>query len=164
MSKFVDDLPSNMLREWMDYTLGQRLGGGSGRDVFVYDLDPRYVVKIERSGHQNPVECEIWRSVKDYKQFARWFAPVMRISGYGSVLIMERTLPAPRSAFPKKMPEFVGDLKYSNFGMLRGKLVCHDYGTVTNFLKAMPMKAKMMKASWWDLGDGSSFDDGARPA
>lgn len=158
MSKYIDDLPQNILRDLMNCALGTKLGGGIGRQVFIYDLNPKFVVKIEDCGFQNVIEHELWRATQG-TQFAKWFAPVRHISGLGTVLFMDRTLPAPRSAFPKKVPEFLGDLKYSNFGLLNGKLVCHDYGTLCNFLHAMPAKAKMLKAKWWDAGDGSSFSD-----
>ena len=162
MSKFIDELGPNTLRDWMGAALGTRLGDGSGRAVFVYDLNPRFVIKIERSGFQNAVEREIWQATKD-TQYGKWFAPVRHISGLGTILIMERTVPAPRSAYPKKMPAFLGDLKYSNFGLLRGQLVCHDYGTISNFLAGVTTgKVPMRKAQWWDAGDGSSFDDSGK--
>lgn len=161
MSKFVEDLPPSILRDWMSAALGKKLGGGVGRTVFMYDLNPRYVVKVEESGFQNVVENEIWGAIKTTR-YAQWFAPVHYMSGLGTILLMDRTLPAPRSVFPKRMPEFVGDLKYSNFGLLKGRLVCHDYGTLCNFLAAVPAKVKLRRAQWWDAKDGSTFDDRAR--
>lgn len=158
MSRFVESLPAVILKDWMMMALGKDLGAGYGRRVFVYGVDPRLVIKVEESGFQNVIERELWMAVKTTK-FNRWFAPVRDISPCGTVLLMERTLPAPRSAYPKEMPEFVGDLKYSNFGMLNGRLVCHDYGTLCNFLAAVPAKVKMRRAKWWDAEDGSSFDD-----
>lgn len=158
MSNFVQDLGQNILRDWMGAALGSRIGSGIGRSVFVYDLNPRYVIKVEQSGFQNVIEWEIWRAVKD-TMWAKWFAPARHVSGLGSILLMERTLPAPKSKYPKKVPTFLGDLKYSNFGLLRGKLVCHDYGTLTNFLAGNHASEKMRKADWWDAGDGSSFDE-----
>lgn len=160
MSKFVEDLPNVVLKDWMMLALGQRLGSGVGRQVFVYELDPRLVIKVEDCGFQNIVEREIWLAIKESK-FREWFAPVRNISPCGTVLLMERTLPAPRSKYPKKMPGFVSDLKYSNFGMLNGRLVCHDYGMLCNFLAAVPAKVAMRRAQWWDAKDGSSFNDGA---
>jgi hypothetical protein len=161
MSDFIQGLGPNLLRDWMSAALGKRLGDGIGRDVFVYELNPRLVIKIEKNGFQNVIEWEIWRAIKN-TAWARWFAPARHISGLGSVLIMERTVPAPRSRYPARVPKFLGDLKYSNFGLLRGKLVCHDYGMLTNFLAGNHDSAKMQKAQWWDAGDGSSFDDQAK--
>lgn len=161
MTRIVEELGPNVLRDWMGAALGQPLGDGIGRKVFVYELNPRYVIKIERSGFQNVIEWEIWSAIKD-TAWAKWFAPARHISGFGSILLMERTLPAPRSAYPKRVPTFLGDLKYSNFGLLRGKLVCHDYGTLTNFLAGNHVSEKLRKADWWDQNDGSSFDDSAK--
>lgn len=161
MSTFVERLPPVILRDTMEMILGKKLGGGVGRTVFVYDLDPRFVVKVEESGFQNIVEREIWSAVMGSK-FMRWFAPVYKISPCGTVLMMWRTLPAPRSAFPTMVPEFIGDLKHSNFGLYRNRLVCHDYGTLCNFLAAVPARVKMRRAKWWDPEDGSSFDDGTK--
>lgn len=155
---FVDRLPQSILRDWMRAACGKKLGNGIGRTVFVYGLNPRYVIKVEEEGFQNIIESEIWKAIKDTK-FARWFAPVRDISGLGTILLMDRTTPAPKSAFPKLVPEFVGDLKYSNFGLLRGRLVCHDYGTLTNTLAAIPARVKMRRAKWWHAGDGSSFNE-----
>jgi hypothetical protein len=159
LSKFVDDLPPSILRDWMNLACDKKLGGGSGRTVFVYGLDPKLVIKVESSGFQNVMEWETWRAVKS-TQYAKLFAPCRHIAGLGTVLIMDRTLPAPRRAYAKSVPACLGDLKYSNFGLLRGKLVCHDYGTLTNLLAGtLSAKMRMRKADWWDAGDGSSFDD-----
>lgn len=160
MSKFVDDLPSNTLRDWMMATCGRRLGGGIGRQVFVYDVDPRFVIKIERNGYQNAVEWEVWQTVKG-TPYARWFAPVHMVSPYGAVLLMRRTVPAARARYPKRMPIFLGDYKYSNYGLLNGRLVAHDYGSMANFSNGL--SKAMRKADWWDAGDGSTFDDSAKP-
>lgn len=159
MSAFVDSLPVGILRDWMIAACGTKLGGGIGRTVFVYELNPRFVIKVEQSGYQNVIEREMWDAVKN-TPYKRWLAPVHHISGYGTILLMERTLPAPRSKYPKMMPAFLGDYKYSNFGLLRGRLVCHDYGSFVN--QSNGINEKMRKADWWDSNDGSTFDDGGK--
>lgn len=156
MSKFVDDLPASILRDWMTYTLGKKISGGIGRTVFVHEMNPAWVVKVETAGYQNVIESEMWRAVKGTKH-SRWFAPVVALSGMGSVLVMERTLPAPRSKYPKRMPVFTGDYKYSNYGLLAGRLVCHDY--VSSIIASNGLGDTMRKADWWDANDGSTFDD-----
>jgi hypothetical protein len=158
MSAFVDGLPQSILRDWMNSALGKRIGEGIGRQVFVYDLNPQYVIKVEQSGYQNVIEYELWKAVKD-TPYRKWFAPVREISGMGTILLMDRTLPAPRKAYPKHMPAFLGDYKYSNYGLLRGRLVCHDYGSM--IIATNGITGAMRKADWWDANDGSSFDDGA---
>lgn len=160
MTAFVDNLPIATLRDWMNLACGKKLGGGIGRQVFVCDLNPQFVIKVEESGFQNVVEWETWKAVKD-TPFAKWFAPARHISGYGAVLLMDRTLPAPRAKYPKKMPVFLGDYKYSNYGLLNGRIVAHDYGSQINLSNGL--SAKMRKADWWDANDGASFDDGGKP-
>jgi hypothetical protein len=159
MSKFVDDLSPGILRDWMLAACGKKLGGGVGRTVFVYDLNPNFVIKIEESGFQNVIEWEMWKVVKA-SPHQRWLAPVRHISPSGAALLMDRTLPAPRSKYPKRMPEWIGDYKYSNFGLLNGRLVCHDYGSFVN--QSNGINEKMRKADWWDSMDGSTFDDGGK--
>lgn len=157
MSEYVDALQVTILREWMDHCLGKKLGGGIGRMVFIYELNPAYVVKVEdKSGHQNVLEWEIWQVVAE-TPYQRWFAPCKLLSAYGSVLVQARTLPAPRARYPKKMPEFLGDYKYSNYGLYRGRLVCHDYGSA--IVLSNGISERMRKADWWDSDDGASFDD-----
>jgi hypothetical protein len=156
MSAFIDSLPQSILRDWMQSALGKKIGEGIGRQVFVYGLNPQFVVKVEQSGFQNIVEHELWEVVKD-TSFKKWFAPVRDISGLGTILLMERTLPALRKAYPKHMPQFLGDYKYSNYGLLRGRLVCHDYGSMV--IATNGINGAMRKADWWGLNDGSSFND-----
>jgi hypothetical protein len=141
----------------MSAALGKKLGGGIGRSVFVYELNPRFVIKVEERGYQNIIEWELWKLVKDMPPHRRWLAPCRSISGFGSILLMDRTLPAPRSKYPEKMPAWLGDYKYSNFGLLQGRLVCHDYGSFVN--QSNGVNGKMRKADWWDANDGSTFDD-----
>lgn len=158
MSKFVDDLSASILRDWMLTACGKKLGGGIGRHVFVYDLNPRFVIKVEDSGFQNVIEWEMWQTVKE-TPYAKWFAPCRSISPLGTVLLMDRTLPAPRKAYPRRMPVFLGDYKYSNYGLLNDRLVCHDYGS--SIIASNGLGKAMRKANWWDSNDGSSFDDTA---
>lgn len=124
--------------------LGQRLGGGLSREVFEFAYDPRYVVKIETQYFQNVTEMQVWGAVKD-TEWAKWFAPVKSISGFGSVLIMRRTSePTPRQKvnFPDKLPDFLADSRVENWGILNGRWVMHDYGFmrfITNGLKRAKM-------------------------
>jgi hypothetical protein len=112
--------------------LGERLGGGLSREVFVYQLNPKWVVKIETGANhfQNVNEYKVWQMVK-----GTWaeslFAPVHYISPLGTALIMDRTRegnPKTDKRFPKKVPEFLADARGCNWGLLRGRWVLHDYG------------------------------------
>lgn len=159
MAEFHQSVSVGILRDWMNMACGKQIGSGVGRNVFVYDLNPAFVIKVEANGFQNVIEWEWWQSVGTTR-YARWFAPCRHISPTGTILLMERTLPAPRSKFPKKMPVFLGDFKYSNYGLLHGHLVCHDYGSMIAAHNGL--SNKMRKADWWDAHDGSTFDDGKK--
>lgn len=163
-ASFIDTVSHGVLRDWLHSAIGTRLGGGVGRKVFVYELNPAYVIKIEdvAASFQNVVEYEVWNAVKA-TTYARWFAPVRRISATGSILLMERTLPAPRARYPKRMPVFLGDFKYSNYGMWKGRIVVHDYGSMINFSNGI-LNAGMRQAKWWDANDGSTFNDAVKAA
>jgi hypothetical protein len=63
----------------------------------------------------------------------------------GRVLLQKKCDPIPDNYnLPTKVPEFLTDLKRSNFGFLNGKLVCIDYGmTIIN------TSLKLKKADWY---------------
>lgn len=117
--------------DFHDLILGERLGGGLSREVFVFACDPRYVVKIEaQSNFQNATEYMVWESVMN-TEWAKWFAPVKRISPLGTALVMRRTHKAPAKAkatFPKMLPDFLADSREANWGWMDGRWVVHDYG------------------------------------
>lgn len=127
-----------------NFFLGERLGGGLSREVFVFEQDPRYVVKIETQYFQNVTEMQVWEAVKD-TEWAKWFAPVKAISGFGSVLLMRRTseaTPRQKVNFPDLLPDFMADSRVENWGILNGRWVMHDYGFmrfITNGLKRVKM-------------------------
>ncbi len=90
---------------------------------------------------------EIWSHDKDIR---RWLAPCVQISPCGSILIQKRTTPAPSSRYPAKMPKFLTDMKRSNYGLYKGRLVCHDYGLI-----CLTVTTATRKADWWEKGDGT---------
>lgn len=148
------DKPINptILRDAFHMLCGDEIGSGIGRRVFTCDLIPDCVVKIEENGgsFQNVVEWETWLRVKG-TEHAKWFAPCRWIAPNGTVLVMERTQRPGR--YPEKMPVFLTDFKRTNYGMLKGRLVCHDYGTHLMFEHGM--SKRMRKADWWNA-DGST--------
>lgn len=75
----------------------------------------------------------------------KWFAPCIDISPNGVFLLQKKTEPCSTSKYPTVVPSFFTDLKYQNFGLLNGKVVCFDYGTIlfTN------LNEKTRKAKWW---------------
>ena len=118
------------------------------RKVFDLPLMPGYVVKVEEDPHrfQNILEWEAWNTVSYCKE-AQWFAPCKAISPNGRVLVMAKTEPAQLSQYPARIPTFFTDLKYANFGLLNGRLVCHDYGT--SLLMTVGINKRLKKADWY---------------
>lgn len=111
--------------------VGEQIGKGVNRTVYSCWLSPDWVVKVQHSNgngyFQNIMEYRLWMRA-DKKQ-RRWLAPVKWISACGQVLIMQRTHPIPPSyKLPSRMPDWLCDFKRTNYGLLNGVLVCHDYG------------------------------------
>ena len=121
------DLSPSVQREFQALFLGDRIGGGIGREVYAYALNPDWVVKVcDKSGDfQNVMEWETWRYAVG-RPAEKWLAPCHHISFSGSILIQSRTTPVKK--LPKRLPDFFTDLKAENFGMLDGRIVAHDYG------------------------------------
>lgn len=125
----------------------QQIGHGMSRSTFSSKLLPNSVVKVEdyAGRFQNVVEWETWQRVRG-TPFERWFAPCEWISPNGSVLVMARTTPATK--FPSTMPVFLTDFKRTNYGLYKGRLVCHDYGTHLMFEHGMSKRER--RAEWYD--------------
>jgi len=115
--------------ETLAFICGNLLGSGYYRDVFEYNLDPKYVVKIQRDDAKfnNIVEWEIWNTVS-YGSYKKHFAPCTWILGNGRILIQRKTTPiSKRKPAPEKIPNFFTDVKDSNFGWIGNQFVAHDY-------------------------------------
>ena len=125
---------------------GTELGSGIARTVYECRLRPDLVVKVETAGtsFQNIKEWEFWNSWEFDKDIRRWLAPCHSISPCGAILMQYRTEPIPSGRFPAKMPKFLTDMKKSNYGLLKGKVVCHDYGLVVT-----EINHTLRKADWW---------------
>ncbi|MGK6342870.1 hypothetical protein ACMGDK_11560 [Chryseobacterium sp. DT-3] len=135
---------------------GQKINEGSYRSVYEYNFDPnKYVIKIEpNSTESNANEFLIWEEVSglcgNLSWVKDWFAPVLFMSPDAKILVMERTFPyktirGKDLVRPEKIPDFFSDVKFSNFGWLGNKLVCHDYGFINRFIK---YDKKFRKANW----------------
>ena len=148
MSSYTDS--SAVQREAINMLCTRHIGGGSTREVWTSGLLPDCVVKLESGDQnfQNVLEWETWQQVKDTK-FASWFAPCKHISACGVVLVQTLTTVPGMSDLPEKMPAFFCDFKRSNYGMLNGKLVCHDYGLMYSLIHNGLTK-RMRKADWHD--------------
>jgi hypothetical protein len=133
--------------EFIDAFCGKHLGGGIAREVYEVLGQPDQVAKVEqRSGSfQNVLESEIWQAVM-FTKWARWFAPVIRISSSGIVLIQAKTAPLPPDRHPRELPNFFTDLKPENFGLFEGRVVCHDYA-LSMFTSEAIGRARMRKVA-----------------
>lgn len=139
------DLPNTCKEDLVRMICGDYLGGGVARRVFAHGLDPRLVVKVEvqSCSFQNIAEWHAWEDVQHTK-WADWFAPCHYISPCGTVLLQSRTKPAGRAfIYPKRLPNFFTDLKPANVGLLKGRLVVHDYGL--NLLASLGLSGARMR-------------------
>lgn len=132
----------------MDLLVGERLGKGATRTVYALTHSPDLVLKLEYANKQfcNVAEYDIWHAAKGTAN-ERWFAPVIDIDQWGGALIMKRTQPITYEEFHaeiKKVPDFLADTHWANFGRLEGKIVCHDYG-YHNLLNALCMRPKLVR-------------------
>lgn len=131
--------------------LGQKIGSGSYRSVYEFNPNPqKYVVKIEPlSTDCNSNEFLIWNEISWLKGelscVKNWFAPVLWMSPNAKVLIMERTFEKSNLTRPDKIPDFMTDIKFENYGWIGNKFVCHDYGFLSRFIE---YKKKLRKANW----------------
>ena len=131
VAKLVQDRPFTNL-DFIDLFCGEHLGSGVSRDVYVYQIDPRWVIKIETpdSEGDNWAEWRVWNTVKYTTDGTKdWFAPCDWISRAGRVMLQKRTKPieTKEKKIPEKIPAFFTDVKDSNFGWIGNQLVCHDY-------------------------------------
>ncbi len=125
---------------------GVKLGAGMSREVWTFGLDDKYVIKFEQQGFfQNVKEWELWKDA-EHGPAAKWLAPCDRISENGRILIMKRTVTASHRQYPSKMPAFLTDFKKENYGMLNGRLVCHDYGL--SLVSNSGLTSRMKSVTW----------------
>ena len=91
------------------------------------------------------IPLKIWNDWSADKEMKSWLAPCEAISPCGTVLLQGRTQPIPKEHYPKRLPKFFTDTKRSNFGLLEGRIVCHDYGLVVS-----EVETRMVRADWWE--------------
>lgn len=142
------DLGRNTLIDLAQLICGRRLGSGIGRTVYRMATEPDKVIKIEEGGcsFQNVIEWQTWEALR-YTKHARWLAPVEHISPCGIVLIMAATEPLPKARYPERMPTWLSDFKVDNYGLYKGRVVCHDYGT-NLLLNHGAFGGRMRKVDW----------------
>jgi hypothetical protein len=130
-------LPPSVQDELNDLMLGDMIGEGAFRKVYVLRCAPHLVAKVELSANcefANVAEWEVWNNLRG-TEWEKWLAPCETISFNGSVLIQRRTAPVKR--LPKMVPNFMTDLKPENFGRLGGRVVAHDYGLHRLFTRGL---------------------------
>jgi len=138
-----------VLRDTFGLVCSDLISKGSAREVYTFGFDKNLIVKVETGAQsfQNIIEWETWSRVK-FISLARWFAPCVHISACGTVLVMARTTQPAARQYPAKLPIFLTDTKRSNYGLYKGRFVCHDYGH--NLLMEYGMTKKMRRSEWWD--------------
>jgi len=144
--------------------LGPNISDGNFRAVYEHALDPTKVIKIEyghgqKSEHDcimqnsfcNVQEFLMWREIEGLKGelewVKNWFAPIHWISPGGHILCMERTYSKPDQERPEKIPKFMWDVKWDNFGWIGDNLVCHDYAHINAFT-SYSKKMQTVKKIW----------------
>jgi len=115
--------------EMLDMILGEYLGSGISRAVFVYKPDIRFVIKVEISSYSaNILEWRTWHNFKEDKRISKWLCPIKDISTHGLFLIQKRAKKIEdTSLLPLKLPTFLSDIKSDNFGWIGKQLVMVDY-------------------------------------
>lgn len=132
MSKKIDTSVEKIADDIIDTLCWEEIGSGISRQVFTHRFDKNLVIKIEQEGSwfQNIHEYKIWEEIQYWKKMSKWFAPCEYLSPNGVVLIQRRVSPAYEKDLPTSLPAFFTDIKAENFGMLDGRIVCFDYGTI----------------------------------
>jgi hypothetical protein len=143
-----DCFGTTLNREFFHLIVGQTLGAGEFRIVFEHLHRDDLVLKFETHAQsfQNIAEWDFWNDNKKNKRVAQWLAPCEFISPCGIILAMKKTIRPVPADYPKTVPEFLTDLKRTNFGMYEGRLVAHDYG-----LYNVNAPTKRKKAKWWGV-------------
>jgi hypothetical protein len=129
---------------------GDLLGVGLYRRVYVFKPDPRFVIKWEHdpTTGQFANVCE-WRNWVDHeaaRAISKWLAPCQIISETGHILLQRRVRFRSPEFYPKKLPSFLSDFKYSNYGWVGQRFVCCDYAALW-FTK----KWRDRRVRWWGI-------------
>lgn len=136
----------DIIAEDMFNTLtGALIGAGQYRSVYIHRWRDDLVVKVEFGallhGH-NFSEWKNWTDYRDDKVVGPWLARLHWISANGRIVVQDRTSPIRSSEVPAKVPKFIDDLKFSNLGMLGGRLVVHDYAYMNLEINSTLVDAK----------------------
>lgn len=134
--------------ELVDMICGDVIGRGAYRTVFEYRLDPTMVIKHDTGeAHSNLWEFYIWKEVQ-FTEMSKWFAPVKWMSPGGTWLVQARTVPLREGEFPERIPKMFVDTKASNWGLLNGVPVCHDFGHTRVIDLGLKQGKQLTTAHW----------------
>lgn len=155
MADYPEDFPfigvRVIVRDLADTFIGKKIGHGVSREVYECRTDPTLVVKIEIASRsfKNALEWTLWKDIESSGHVnKKYFAPCVAISPCGTVLLQKRATALPKHKYPKKIPKAWGDLKYANFGLYQGRLVCIDYAGTP--ISDRLFSTRMVKAAWWE--------------
>lgn len=146
----IEDMLDNhiVLYEFLRCMTGDLIGEGCYRYVFDNPFNSKQVIKIDMGEtNSNVIEWYLWDTIKLIPDLAKWFAPCVKMSPCGRVLIMDKAETSKGlDSFPKKIPSFFMDVKTQNFGFINKQMVCIDYGL--NLLYVTGEKYKMVDGKW----------------
>lgn len=133
-------------KESFNLLCGNMIGEGTHRQVYECKIRPDLVVKVERAEYRyfaNVFEQYFWDDNKDDENIAKWLAPCEYMSPEGRILLQKKCLSLPHGyKLPSKIPQFMNDVKRSNFGLIDGRLVCFDYAITYSVPNHRLTKAK----------------------
>jgi hypothetical protein len=149
----IEQASVRVLVETLSMLCGDPIGAGIARAV--YAMGDR-VVKIESlaGSFQNVIEWETWRNL-EHTEYARYLAPCHRISSSGAALVQSRVTlltPTPDARTQRlvdrcRLPDFLTDFKFNNYGVLNGRIVCCDYGS-NLLLNHGAFSSRLRKPKW----------------
>lgn len=136
----------------LDLLCGNFVGEGNSRIVFDCPLKPGWVTKIVKNAdcHDNILEHELWVSVCNAPELAKWLAPAGWLSANGRVMLQRkvaRVTDSNKKKIPEKIPAFLTDVKFDNFGFIGNQFVSVDYAfSVSICANALKTKMKPFKS------------------
>jgi len=144
----MNSFNNHTFEDFFNLACGKEIGYGHSRKVFDCNLNPDWVVKVEieefHRSFGNVIECSYWDNNKYSDKIAKWLAPCHFLSPDGKILIQSKTQPVRDCELPEKLPSFLTDIKKSNFGLLNGNLVCHDYA-----ITIISSNTKLKNVEWF---------------
>lgn len=122
--------------------VGDIIGQGRTRTVYALLDKPEWCLKV---GNEEALHSEFRnQGVIEKAGLGRWIAPCEWRDGH---FMMRRTSPASRDNYPASLPAIFVDLKYENWGMLDGRLICHDYALVRETSRPAAVRSVKWKES-----------------